>query len=1011
MEWKLKPLVQVIKAIGATGAGSLMLLNGAHAAVDNFNVSSGSGSISRPDSNTNIVTQKSKVMVASVSRLDLAGNELLQHNAQISGSSVLYKIQDVKASDIQGRIEGNANLKLMVLQNRNGMVFGPNSQVDVNSFVATTLDVDDVAFQSGKLILDGSNSTGVIVNKGLIQAATGGSVALIAGQVDNQGVIIAEKGHVELASGRAVTIDFDGDGLLQLRIDKETIAGSGDAVVNSGVIEAQGGEVFLTAKAAQDVFTRVVNNTGVIRAGKVSNEGGVIRLLGTGGDTINSGSLMATSADGKGGDVDVLGDRVALTDNAVIDASGKTGGGKVRIGGDFQGKNPEITNASDTFVGKHVEIKADATGNGDGGRVIVWADNNTRYHGQISAQGEGERGDGGFSEVSGKKALDFTGRVDLSAKHGNKGQLLLDPQNLTVGDIPGLSTPDDFLFGGASSLIDNDTIINLVGTTDLILQASDDITVDSAISIGTISSLTLEAGDDIYINSTITNGGSGSLNFIAGSLAVTPVFPDGNPQINLGANITNMGTQNYSGDVVLTADSKLKADTIIFNNRVDGGYKLRLIGDTIFSENVGERESLSRITISNAATLAVDISASFLNFMDNLTLSDNVTLTGDVTAQSVRGPFNLNIEGASGNAVFSGALNVNDLLVSQDAIFASTVSANTIAVSGNAEIIDVVSAESLVINGSTTLGANVTTLGGQTYGREVTLTSDSKLTASSVDFIGTVDGAHKLRLNADVNFLADVGSTESLSRITLSKAAYVGGDLSADYLNFMDSLTLTNDVTLTGGVSTQAINGPFSLTIDGTADLNGFVDLKSLDVLVNSQILSGIHTTGTQNYAGLMILGDDVVLSGSTVTTGQVLGSYDFTIDGAADIRGAIDANSVLVTGTSNLGANITTLTDQTYIGAVTLTGDAVLTGSALNFNDSINGAHRLELDAPVVSLAQDIGATQALSGIVFDQAVVLGVDINAGTQTFRDSLSLIDNITLSGDVTAQTVTGPFNLT
>ncbi|MBN0986909.1 filamentous hemagglutinin N-terminal domain-containing protein [Amphritea pacifica] len=1185
MEWKLKPLVQVIKAIGATSAGSFMFFSGAHAAVDNFNVSSGSGNIARPDAKTTVVTQNSKVMVATVSRLDLAGNELLQHNAQLSGSSVLYKIQDVKASDIQGRIEGNANLKLMVLQNQNGMVFGPNSQVDVNSFVATTLDVDDAAFQSGKLILDGGNSTGVIVNKGLIQAATGGSVALVAGQVDNQGVIIAEKGHVELASGRAVTIDFDGDGLLQLRIEEETTAGSGDAVANSGVIEAQGGEVLLTAKAARDVFTHVVNNTGVIRAGRVSNEGGVIRLVGEGGDTVNSGTLVATSVDGKGGDIDVLGDRVALTGNAVVDASGETGGGTIRIGGDFQGKNPDISNASDTFVGKDVDIKADATTDGDGGRVIVWADKNTSYQGKISARGKGENGVGGSSEVSGKEGLGFTGKVDLSAESGEKGQLLLDPEIIEIvadGDIAALNQ------------IDSVTIQSMLSLADVTLQSSSDIAVNAEVKINSASSLTLDATDNIHINKAINNAGTGDLNFTVGSSAVS--------QIKLGADVTTLGDQSYNGNVVLADDAKLTSNSVSFNGALDGAHRLRLNGDVSFSSDVGASESLTSIVFNRATDLAVDIfagtqtflsdltllddvtltgnlnaqaisgannlivdgdaslngavsinslditgnssitsdvqtlagqrygkditlggdvklegstvttdgingahdlvvfgdlllagggnlnslvvrgttelqadvtttqnqtyndvvlasnsrltadrvkfkgtvdgahrlildadvnitndigstesltrvvfnkkvnlegniSAANQTFMDSLTLNEDVILTGEVTAESVTGPFDLTIDGISGNASFAGAVDVNDLNVSGDTIFASDVHAKTVTIGGRTGIGGAINAESLNITGDTDLGADVTTGLDQVYGGKVVLTNDSKLTANTVSFNDAVDGAHTLRLNADVNLTTDVGASASLKSIVFNRATNLAVDVFAGSQTFLSDLSLANDVTLTGDVNAQVVAGAGNLIIDGNAALNGNVSVNSLTVKGSSTVIGDVTTTLQQSYAKDLTLGSDVQLSGTSISTQGISGGHDLTVIGDLLLADTVSVNDLSATGTTELLADVTTTRDQTYYGDVLLTGDARLTANNVNFGGGVNGAHRLILDA-YANINNDIGATEALTSIVFKKTADLAVDIFAGTQTFLSDLNLYDDVTLAGNLNAQTITG-----
>ena len=110
----------------------------------------------------------------------------------------------------------------------------------------------------------------------------------------------------------------------------------------------------------------------------------------------------------------LLGAQVGLTGNAVVDASGGAGGGTVLVGGDYQGKNAALPNAQQTFVGKDSVIKADATGLGDGGKVIVWSDRATQVVGAISARGGAAGGNGGFVETSGHY-LDMRGRVDTRA--------------------------------------------------------------------------------------------------------------------------------------------------------------------------------------------------------------------------------------------------------------------------------------------------------------------------------------------------------------------------------------------------------------------------------------------------------------------------------------------------------------------------------------------------------------------------------------------------------------------
>jgi hypothetical protein len=73
---------------------------------------------------------------------------------------------------------------------------------------------------------------------------------------------------------------------------------------------------------------------------------------------------------------------------------------------------------------------------------------------------------------------------------------------------------------------------------------------------------------------------------------------------------------------------------------------------------------------------------------------------------------------------------------------------------------------------------------------------------------------------------------------------------------------------------------------------------------------------------------------GNTVTG---TASHDLIITGNLDLDGALtDVVDLSVSGTSNLGANVTTSGTQTYTGAATLSGgDRTLTGSTMNFGQS----------------------------------------------------------------------------
>jgi len=66
--------------------------------------------------------------------------------------------------------------------------------------------------------------------------------------------------------------------------------------------------------------------------------GGTV-TLDAAGTALVYGRIEAAGSEGRGGNVQVLGNQVGLIANASIDASGATGGGTVLIGGDMHGGN------------------------------------------------------------------------------------------------------------------------------------------------------------------------------------------------------------------------------------------------------------------------------------------------------------------------------------------------------------------------------------------------------------------------------------------------------------------------------------------------------------------------------------------------------------------------------------------------------------------------------------------------------------------------------------------------
>lgn len=320
------------------------------------------------------------------------------------------------------------------------------------------------------------------------------------------------------------------DGTLRALGDVTLVCAGGFALGPAGVIEAERLVVISERDSTIELRGRIVAREVVIQSRE-----GLVRV---------SGAITARTPEGDGGSIRILGRLVALEKTAVLDADGERIGGTILIGGDYQGANPAVANAARTGVAAGARLTANALSSGNGGRIIVWADELTRFHGAIAARGGATSGNGGFVEVSGRGHLEFRGPVDLLAPAGRTGELLLDPDDLIIAaaspDLNGDEVRGDDVVGnisataypGTVSVITAGEVANLLASANLSLAATNSITVNAAVTWSTTRTLTLTTtgtGSNIAINAALTNSGAGAVTLTSGG------------SIIVGANITTAG--------------------------------------------------------------------------------------------------------------------------------------------------------------------------------------------------------------------------------------------------------------------------------------------------------------------------------------------------------------------------------------------------------------------------------------------------------------------------------------
>ncbi|MFJ6327309.1 MULTISPECIES: MBG domain-containing protein, partial [unclassified Rhizobium] len=475
-------------------------------------VAAGSATIGSPSAGALTINQTSGSAVVNWQSFDVGKGNRVTFVQPDANAAILNRVTGQTSSTIAGQINANGQVYLI---NPNGIAITNSGTVKAGAFVASTLGISDDDFMTGKRTFTGNGASKDVTNAGTITINRGGYMALIGGTVANTGVITVPMGKAALGSGEQATLDLSGDGFLQVAVP--TKAGGKQALVdNSGRISARGGTVQLTAAAAKDMARQAVNMSGTIEARGVSGRSGDIVLSGGDGEVAISGKVDASSRRGTGGKVEVTGRKITLA-NAKINASGKTGGGTINIGGNRQGKGP-LQHAETLTVDANTVINADAVTTGHGGNVVLWSDDLTRFAGTITAKGGAVSGKGGEVEVSGKAKLSYTGLTDLTAAHGSFGNLLLDPYNVTISTATD-SNSSGFTASGNDSVINVNTLTNALATANVTVSTggagsagsqAGDITIAAPLSWNA-NLLRLDAAHSINVDATVTVGGTGAL--------------------------------------------------------------------------------------------------------------------------------------------------------------------------------------------------------------------------------------------------------------------------------------------------------------------------------------------------------------------------------------------------------------------------------------------------------------------------------------------------------------------
>jgi len=353
--------------------------------------------------------------IGHFSDFDIAAGHTVYCEQPNTSANALFRVFSGDGTQILGSFTADGNIYLI---DPAGILFGVDSQVNVNQLIASSLDISDGDFldPDGRLeFLAGEGDIGAIVNNGTINAAEG--AALIGRRILNTGTITTnEGGFVVMAAGDRVLLGEPGSHVL---VEMNSVAdpeeGDGD-VINDGDISADAGTVVL---AAGDVFASTLELPKVSDGiGRVEQNG----IINTDGTTGDGGNISLTAADEV-----VLASGSQTTANAGTDSD--AGLVVVHSQGDtiIEGEK-EITVEEETIILEAAQVEA------TGGHVPE--DILEDYDDVVDTT----------IEISGDY-VNLAGVVDASATNGKRGKVVIDALDITVedGSMP-VDPPDNTIY-------------------------------------------------------------------------------------------------------------------------------------------------------------------------------------------------------------------------------------------------------------------------------------------------------------------------------------------------------------------------------------------------------------------------------------------------------------------------------------------------------------------------------------------------------------------------------------
>lgn len=854
------------------------------------------------------ITQSTQRAVINWDSFNIGADGLVQFHQPNTSAMVVNRVVGAGQDPSQILGQMRANGQVMVLD-RNGVIFGKDSIIDVGGIIVSTHDIDMQSFMSGDahLVLNSVGGNGAIVNEGHISVAQAGLAAFVAPHVQNNGVITAKAGRVQIGAATTATLDLYGDGLLEVAVSDPV---SNAQIINTGEIQAEGGVVHITASAAKGVVDHLINMDGVVNVSSVSQVGG--RIILEGANTVVSGAL---------------------------NADGGAGGGEILVGGDYMGGGT-MRHADHVGIADGANITANATDVGSGGKIIIWSDESTKISGNFEAKGGANGGDGGFIETSssGQVTIDKDTKISVSAPKGNGGQWLLDPEDITISDT-GLegdagaskvatSTINTTLNGGGSVTLTTNAAIAGTGNIALI-----NATIDKSVA-NNDATLTLQAAKNITMsNSTISSTSGDSLSVVLNAdrdanttgaiyLENSTIDTSGGSFV-AGGGLTPLTVRAYG------TDDGVRDHGIELNNTsiLTGGGNVNMMGR-------GQQGGSSNYGLYLHTGSEIITTSGIITLNGEGTTSGNGgsgIVMNSVTLESETGGINLNGQGRSSANGGSG-MNITASVIESTGTGADAANINLVGIGSNRNYsihgVDINNTQVKAVAGDILIDGTAPATGAHdNFGiflrsNAVISTSGSGQYAGDITLIGNnVSGTysnHGMYLGA---------STISVNDGDISITGTGGGKSATSYSNFgiyVQSATIRST-----GDDTDGYIG--SIVLDGTGgafgDTNHGISFNSSTAVVTS-VDANIEVIGRGGGSGLADSDNNYGISMNNASRIETTGKGTITIEAEGRDGAGINNHGFAMFASGSANARV-----------ISANGDISITGTAVNGN----GIHLLD--------------------------------------------------------------------